>query len=296
MDLLAHIRTFLNIVDRGSLAAAAKADGIAPSAVTASLQRLEAHVGATLILRSTRRLSLTAQGERFLSQGRRILAEIDDAVEQVREEGPLRGTIRLTSINDFGRSHLSGLIDSFQALHPQVRFELSLEDDVVDLVDSGFDLAIRTGPLADSRLTARLIQRGGRSVCASPVYWARHGKPKRPEDLAYHNCLFLARPGAPQSTWRFREGRRTLGVRVSGNRTANDGGLLRQWAIDGAGVVLKSDYDIRADIAARRLETVLEDYRGDDVNLFAVHASGRGLSRRAHAFIDHLAKALGTAD
>lgn len=292
MDIIAHIRTFITIAERGSLASAAKVLDLAPSAVTASLQRLEAHVGAKLLLRSTRRLALTVEGERFLEHGRRVLSELDDAIEQVREQGPLRGTIRLTSINDFGRSHLSGLIDRFQARHPQVRFELSLEDDVIDLVESGFDIAIRTGPLSDSRLAARLIQRGGRSVCAAPAYWERHGKAQTPDDLARHNCLFLARPGAPQSTWRFRHKGRPISVRVSGNRTANDGGLLRQWAVDGTGVILKSDYDIAADLAAGRLETALEAYKDEDVNLFAVHASGRWLPRRVHAFIEFLAEAL----
>lgn len=292
MNVLAHIRTFIGIADHGSLAAAAKARGLAPSAVTASLQRLEDHVGAKLMLRSTRSLSLTPEGERFLAQCRRIVGDLDEAIDQAADAGPLRGTIRLTSINDFGRSRLAGLIDGFQMRHPDVTFELSLGDEVLDLIEGGYDLGLRTGPLSDSRLKARLILRGGRSVCAGPAYWAQYGTPARPEDLARHNCLVLSRLGDPQGTWQFRDGTKALAVQVSGNRTANDGGLLRQWAIAGAGVVLKSDYDIAADIEAGRLETALDAFRQTDVNLYAVHAAGRHPSRRVTAFIDYLAKML----
>lgn len=292
MDVLAHIRTFMGIVDHGSLAAAAKARGLAPSAVTASLQRLEDHVGAKLILRSTRSLSLTLEGERFVERCRRIVGDLDEAIDQIADTGSLRGLIRLTSINDFGRSRLAGLIDGFQQRHPAVRFELSLSDGVIDLIEGAYDLALRTGPLSDSRLKARLILRSDRLVCAAPSYWARHGKPRRPEDLVRHNCLVLSRQGDPQGTWQFRDGGRSIAVQVAGNRMANDGGLLRQWAMAGAGVLLKSDYDVVADIEAGRLETALDAFRQPDVNLYAVHAAGRQPSRRVPAFIEYLDMAL----
>ncbi|WP_454690774.1 LysR substrate-binding domain-containing protein [Achromobacter aloeverae] len=292
MDVFSHLRDLIAIADHGSLAAAAKARGVAPSAVTASLQRLEAHVGAKLVLRSTRGLSMTPEGERFLLQCRRIVGDLEEAIDQVAEAGRLKGTIRLTCINDFGRAALSGLIDGFQARHPEVKFELALGDEVMNIVENGYDLAIRTGPLADSRLHARLILHAGRSVCASPAYWARHGKPAQPEDLARHNCLVLSRQGDPQRIWRFRDGAGEIAVQVSGNRTANDGGLLRQWAIAGAGVVLKSDYDVAGDLQAGRLEAALEAYRQTDVNLYAVHAAGRQPPRRVAAFVDYLAAML----
>jgi len=294
MDLISHLRDFIAIADHGSLAAAAKVRGVSASAVTASLQRLESHVGAKLLLRSTRGLSLTPEGERFLDQCRRIVGDLDEAIDQVADAGRLRGTIRLTSINDFGRSRLVSLIDGFQERHPEVKFELSLGDEVMNLVETGYDLALRTGPLTDSRLKARLILQAGRSVCASPTYWARHGKPERPEDLARHNCLVLSRLGNPQRIWRFREGTKELAIGVAGNRTANDGGLLRQWAIMGVGVVLKSDYDVADDLQAGRLETALETYKQTDVNLYAVHAAGRQPPRRVTTFVDYLAAMLPT--
>ncbi|MDP0615520.1 LysR family transcriptional regulator [Klebsiella pneumoniae] len=288
MDLISHLRDFIVIADHGSMAAAAKMRGVSPSAVTASLQRLELYVGARLILRSTRGLSLTPEGERFLNQCRHIVGDLDDAIEQAADASRLRGTIRLTSINDFGRSRLSPLIEGFQTRYPEVKFELSLNDEVVNLIEAGYDLALRTGPLMDSSLKARLLLQAGRSVCASPAYWAHHGKPERPEELVRHNCLVLLRLGTPQRNWRFQEETKELTVQVSGNRTANDGGLLRQWAIAGTGVIFKSDYDIADDLQAGRLETALEAFKQEDVNLYAVHAAGRQPPRRISAFVDYL--------
>ncbi|PNU06426.1 LysR family transcriptional regulator [Novosphingobium guangzhouense] len=292
MDLIAHIRIFIEIADRGSLAKVARARSLAPSAVTASLRRLEEHVGTRLVLRSTRSLALTSAGERFVVECRQLVQHLDEAIERVAGDGPLRGLVRLTSINDFGRSRLSHLIDGFIALHPQVQFELSLSDEVVDLVEGGYDLGIRTGPLSDSRLRTRLIVRCGRSVCAAPAYWDRCGRPRSPSDLVDHNCLIQSRRGAPQSVWHFMQDGAPITVHIGGDRMANDGGMLRQWAISGAGVVLKSDYDIAQDLEAGRLETVLDRFKLNDMNLYAVHAAGRQVSRRTQAFMDYLANGL----
>lgn len=169
-----------------------------------------------------------------------------------------------------------------------MRIDLSLGDEVVDLIAEGFDLAIRTGPLPDSQLKARLLIRCGRSVCASPEYWKRYGKPAHPTELQHHNCLVLSRMGNPQSVWRFQDGNTPLPIHVSGDRTANDGGLLRLWATSGAGVVLKSDFDIAADLAAGRLETALDEFKQRDVNLYIVHTSGQHPPRRIRAFMDYL--------
>lgn len=288
MDLLSHLRVFIDIADQGSLAAVARARNLAPSAITASLRRLEAYVGSQLILRSTRNLTLTSEGSQFLERCRHIVRDLDDACDQVSAEGPLKGLIRITALNDFARSRLASIIDSFLLLHPGVRFDLNLEDKVADLIEGGFDLGIRTGPLSDSRLKSRLILRSGRSVCASPEYWQRHGKPVSPADLVHHNCLVLSRLGDPQATWRFQRNDEVLAVPVSGDRMADDGGLLRIWAVSGVGVVLKTDYDVAADVAAGRLETALDEYKQNDVNLYVVHAAGQYLSRRARAFIEYL--------
>ncbi|MHB9348645.1 LysR family transcriptional regulator [Enterobacter vonholyi] len=288
MNLFAHIKIFIDIAQYGSLAGAARAHSLPPSSITASLQKLEEYVGARLISRSTRNLFLTSEGQRFLDKCKHIMSELDDACEDLSRDGPLKGLIRITSLNDYGRSHLVTLIDLFLKRHPQVRFDLNLNDQMVGLFEERFDLAIRTGPLSDSRLRARLIQRGGRSVCASPTYWKLNGKPSIPEDLIHHNCLVLSRQNNPQTYWSFIDRNKFFSVAVKGDRMANDGSLLRQWAISGAGVILKSDCDIADDLKAGRLETVLNEFKQDDINLYAVFPAGRNPPRRVNAFIEHL--------
>lgn len=292
MDLFESLRIFVSIAEQGSLSAVARARGLSPSTVTLGLQKLEERVQAGLVTRTTRRLSLTPEGERFLEDARRILAELDRAMEALAEGGPLSGEIRITSTNDFGRSRLTPLIDSFITQHPAVQVRLMLTDAVVDLVDEGFDLGVRTGPLQDSRLMARLLMRGARRICASPDYWRSMGRPEHPRDLAVHNCMVLARTKAPQSAWRFHENGREFTVKVGGDRSANDGEVLRGWAVAGAGVVLKADWDITEDMTSGRLESVLDSYVSDDVNLYAVYAGGRPLAHRVTAFLDHLSRSL----
>jgi DNA-binding transcriptional LysR family regulator len=293
MDRLALLQIFVDIHDAGSMAAVARQRNVAPSAITQALQQLEVQVDTTLVTRTTRRLRLTPEGERFLVDCRRILADIDDAIDHLRDDGPLRGTIRLTTTNDFGRTRLPNLIDAFLDQHPAVRIELDLSDGVVDLVDRRFDVAIRTGPLADSSFKARLLVRQRRLVCASPRYWASQGRPEHPRELASHNCLVLNRPGAPQNEWHFLSGRDRFSVKVWGNRTTNDGGALRQWAIRGAGVVLKAEVDVAEDLMAGRLESVLGDFTEEAINLYALYPGQRPPSRRVQALLDFLSQRLG---
>ncbi|QBR41242.1 LysR family transcriptional regulator [Kerstersia gyiorum] len=291
MDQLSLFRLFVAIAENGSLAAAARAMAVAPSVVTQGLQRLEEMVGVLLITRTTRRLSLTTEGERFLADCRRILAEIQEAVDSLSDQGPLRGDIRVTATNDFGRNSLAPVIDEFIRSHPEVCIALFLSDSVVDLAEGGFDVALRMGALGKSRPDRRLLIRGTRQVCAAPDYWRRRGKPSHPSDLRDHNCMVLARPDAPQSIWYFQDGSKEFGVRVGGDRSANEGATLRNWAIAGAGVVLKSSIDIAADVAAGRLVPVLGEYELAErhlYNLYAVIASGRRQSKRVKAFVDYL--------
>lgn len=286
------LRLYVSIAEHSSLSAAARALSLSPSTVTLGLQRLEERVGARLVTRTTRRLSLTEEGERFLGDCRRILADLDEAMDGLADRGPLQGEIRVTATNDLGRNRLAPLIDGFLKAHPGVRVALMLTDAVIDLVEDGYDLALRMGLLQPSRLTARLLMRGRRHICAAPAYWDRVGRPEHPRELARHNCMVLARPGAPQANWHFQENDREFSVRVGGDRTANDGGALRNWAIAGAGVVLKSSLDIEDDLAAGRLEPVLEEFALAAINLYAVYPPGRRPARRVSAFVDYLAAGL----
>ncbi|WP_172327158.1 LysR family transcriptional regulator [Mangrovicoccus sp. HB161399] len=292
MDDPKLMRLFVAVADLGTLSAVARSWGVAPSTITHGLKQLEERLGAQLVLRSTRRLSLTPEGERFLGESRRILGDLDEIMSGFAEDGPLSGDIRITATNDLGRERIAPLIDGFMRLHPGLHVHLFLSDTLVDLVEGGFDFGLRTGPLRDSGLKARLLLRGRKNICASPGYWDRHGRPAHPRELAGHNCLVLAPPGETQAFWSFREDGARFRIRVSGDRLVNDGQVLRDWAVAGAGVVLKSGFDIAADLSAGRLETVLDAYTAESTNLYAVFAPRGHEARRVRTLIDYLAAEL----
>jgi DNA-binding transcriptional LysR family regulator len=296
MDTLKSMRMFAAIAENGSLSAVARDWGVAPSTISYGLHALEDRLGAQLVFRTTRRLSLTDEGQRFLIESRRILADVDEVMTGLSDREGIKGNIRITCTNDLGRQRIAPLVDLFMREHPNVTVELFLHDRVIDLIDGGFDLAIRTGPLQASELKARLLLRGTKSICASPGYWARHGKPTHPDDLARHNCLMLSEPGERHALWRFRRGEEEIRVRVSGDRQVNDGEALRQWAIAGAGVVQKSSFDIAGDIRNGLLETALEDFTTAATNLYAVAPSRQHSSTRATAFVDFLLERMSQAD
>ncbi|MBT9386846.1 LysR family transcriptional regulator [Pseudooceanicola sp. CBS1P-1] len=292
MDDLRTMRLFVAIAEAGSLSAVARTWGVAPSTVTLGLQRLEERLGTQLVLRSTRQLSLTHDGELFLNRCRMLLGSVDELMSGFSDEGPLTGEIRMTATNDFGRRRISPLIGDFLALHPGVTVQLYFSDAMVDLVEGGFDIGIRTGPLPDSDLRARLLMRGRKCVCAAPAYWDRHGRPRHPKELADHACLVLGTPSAYQSFWNFRDGSSPLRVRVAGNRRVNDGETLRRWAVAGAGVIMKSSFDIDEELANGQLETVLDDYLSDSTNIYAVTPIRSHDVRRVRMLVDFLGENL----
>ncbi|TPW27875.1 LysR family transcriptional regulator [Martelella alba] len=292
MDDPSLMRLFVAIAERGSLSAVSRAWGVAPSTVTLGLKQLEERIGTQLINRTTRSMALTPEGERFLQECRRVLTDLDTLMGSFSEDGPLSGTIRMTATMDLGRQRIAPLIETFMRRHPDVNVQLYLSDSVVDLVDAGLDLGLRTGPLQSSDLRARLIVRGHKCVCAAPAYWARHGKPALPEDLAGHNCMVFATPGETQTSWQFGNKGKRFRVRIHGDRTANDGQVLKDWAIAGAGVVLKSTFDIALDLAAGRLEAALEPFTTEATNLYAVFPPRQRQPRWLEAFLDHLSEGL----
>lgn len=291
MDRIDALRMLLDVSEAGSFSRVARRRAIATSTVALAVSQLEQEFGARLMTRSTRQLIFTHEGEAVLADARRIVAEWDAAISGFREDGPLVGPIRITATNDFGRTHLRPLLDAFQSHHTGIHITLSLNDSSVDLIGEHMDLALRSGPLPDSSLRARLLIRGKRPVCASPGYWERAGKPAHPRELADHNCIILARPGAPLSPWPFRDGDKLISVKVKGDRQASDGHVLREWAVKGVGVILKNHWDIRQDIEAGRLETALDDYDAGPVDLYAVQPNGPP-SRRMAALVYFLADAL----
>ncbi|MCC2971101.1 LysR family transcriptional regulator [Massilia sp. IC2-476] len=291
MDHLDALRFFVDVSEKGSFSAVARQRQVATSTVSLAVNQLEQVFGARLVTRSTRRLALTHEGEMLLVDAKRILTDWDTALQSIRQDDELTGPIGVTATNDFGRSQLRAILDAFQDKHPKVHISLFLSDNTVNLIDGQIDLALRYGPLEDSSLQARMLWRGKRIVCAAPSYWKRHGRPDHPNDLLQHNCMILARPGAPLSTWGFRERDRHFAVKVRGDRQASDGAVLREWATKGAGVIFKNQQDIQEELASGALEGVLGDFSAGPVDLYAVY-SGHPQSRRVAALVQFLSDVL----
>ena len=291
MDRIDALRLFLDVSEAGSFTRVGRQRSIATSTVALAITQLEQEFGTRLMTRTTRQLVFTHEGETLLADARRIVSEWDAAMSGFREDGPLVGPIKVTATNDFGRTQLRPALDEFQALHPGISISLGLSDNIVDLIEERIDVALRYGPLANSTLRARLLIRGERLACASPQYWRKAGKPSHPNELANHNCLILARPGAPLVSWPFRENGKLFHVKVSGDRQASDGGLLREWAVNGLGVVIKNRCDVRRELQEGTLETALDDYVAGQVDLYAVQPGGSA-SRRAAALVEFLVEAL----
>lgn len=291
MDRIDALRLLLDVSATGSFSGVARQRNVATSTVTLAVDQLEQEFGVTLLKRSTRRLALTHEGEQLVADARRIVGEWDGLLAGLKQDGPLSGPIRISATNDFGRKQLRPLLDAFQAQHPGLRLTLSFSDSTVDLIHDNVDLALRSGPLPDSGLHARLLVRGERLVCAAPQYWERKGMPLHPGQLAGHNCLVLARPDAPLAAWNFVEDGTPFSVKVEGDRQASDGEVLRAWAIEGVGVTFKNRWDVQADLDAGRLVRALDGFSAGPVDLYAVFAASPP-SRRVAALVDYLADAL----
>src|SRR5688572_19790588 len=291
-DALQELTVFSRIVGTGSLSAAARELAMSPAVVSRRLAALEARLGVQLINRTTRSLHLTDEGAAYLETCNRILSEIqeaDAAVSAGRAEP--RGVLRVALPASFGNQHVAPLIPRFAARYPDVQIALSLSDRNVNVVEEGFDLAIRIADLADSSLAARKLAPNRRVVCASPAYLARHGEPRTPEDLARHNCL--ATDFAMSWDYRGPDGR-AGSARVAGRYACDNWEVLREWALQGLGVALKSTWDVRRHLEDGSLVSLLPGYTfATDVAIYAVYPHRRHLPAKTRAFIEFLAESFG---
>ncbi|WP_203141494.1 LysR family transcriptional regulator [Marinobacter mangrovi] len=293
MTNLGDLRLFVEAARLGSLSAAARNLERSPAAASASLKRLEAELGVRLVERNTRNLRLTPEGLLFRERVAPGLTLIDEARHSVSHDcAEISGEIRFTAPVDFARQWLRPLMDEFRGLHSQVRFILQAGDSMRDLVSEPLDLAIRYGELPDSALVARRLLDNRRIVVGSPDYFARHGRPSHPQDLAHHNCVTYFFGGSAYRRWSFRRGRDTVVVEVSGDCTSNDGSIVRDWALDGVGLAYKSELDVKADLLAGRLEPAFRDWRGDSVPLNAVYPGTGPRPVRVRQFVDFLRERL----
>jgi DNA-binding transcriptional LysR family regulator len=290
MDTLDALRILVSIDEAGSPSGAARQQSVAVSTVTLALQQLEANAAVRLITRSTRRLSFTYEGQRFLADARKLLADWDASLDGVRER-ELTGPIRFSATQDFGAKVVVPLIDRFLEVHPGVQFDLKLSDGALDLAQNDLDFALRNGPLSESSLKARLLIKGRRVICASPDYWRTHDAPGRPQDLRDHNCMVVSRPGNAYSTWPFLINGKRCKVKVRGNRMANNSTVLLNWAIGGHGVILRTAWNIRQELQSGALVPVLDEFLPNEANLYAVYNDGIS-SRRVTTLMDFLADAL----
>ena len=294
MDRLAAMRVFVEIVDRGSLTAAADALGRSQPAVVRSLAALETHLDARLLRRTTRRMSLTPEGRDYLERCRRILADVDDAELAVGpQEGEPRGDLRLTAPVQFGQLHIAPAVSSFLKRYTQVRVDLLLLDRIVDLVEEGIDLALRIGHLADSSMVAVRVGEVRRVVCASPALLDVTGTPAKPEELADLPCIRLqnlSRTG----TWPFRAGAHEMSVRVDGCLGCNQIAAAVDACVDGIGYGQFLSYQVDRLVRDRKLTIVLEAFETDPLPVSLVYPGGRLVSSRLRLLHGWLKESLKT--
>ena len=284
-----ELQLVVELARAGGMSAAARQLDVTPAAVSKRLAQIEARLGVRLFNRSTRRLSLTAEGEVYLESARRILDEIEDLDQLIasRQDSP-RGRLKVNAPLGFGRSYIAPAIAEFAQKYPDVTLQLQLTDSPADFVRDAFDVAIRFGDLPDTRLIARKIAPNRRLMCASPGYLKTHGVPTTPHDLARHQCIVLRQNEDAYSLWRFTKGRRSETVKVRGALSSNDGEVTLTWGLAGLGILQRAEWDLARYLRSGRLVRVLEDYALPQADIYAVFPERHHLSAKVRIFVDFL--------
>ncbi|RRV33407.1 LysR family transcriptional regulator [Pseudomonas sp. o96-267] len=279
---------FATVAEEGSLSAAARALGLTPSAVSRIIARTEQRLGTRLLLRTTRAITFTAEGEAYLRGARRILADMAEVEEAIADQGVPRGRLRVSAALGHGRMTIVPLVAAFSARYPNITVDLSLGDEVVDILGGQADVAIRFGHLPDSPLTARKVGETGQVVVASPDYLQRHGTPQRPEDLLQHNCLrFNFRRAEPN--WPFIRDGQVFSLKVCGNIECSSGEALAQFARVGAGIARIGEFSVAEDLQRGDLVPLLQAFNPDDREpIHAVFIGGPTMPARVRVFVDYL--------
>ncbi|MCK6390966.1 MAG: LysR family transcriptional regulator [Azonexus sp.] len=287
MDRLKHIEAFVSVAIRGSLSAAARAEGVTPAIIGRRLDALESRLGVRLLLRTTRKLTLTFEGQAFLEDCQKLLNDLANA-EAAVSLGSVQasGYLKVSAPAGFGRQHVAPLVGDFMQANPGVAVNLDLSDRIVDLINESIDCAIRIGELTDSSLISVRLGEMRRMVVASPAYLVEHGVPRNPEDLARHNCLSLGQ----QRGWLFRhpESGEVDTRKVSGRFECNDGAVLHEWALAGRGLAWRSLWEVGRDLKEGRLTSVLDAWQAPPLGIYAVFPQRRHLPLRVRLFIDLL--------
>jgi DNA-binding transcriptional LysR family regulator len=289
MDRLKQIETFVAVSTKGSLTAAALAEGVAPAVVGRRIDALEERLGVKLLLRTTRRLTLTHEGAAFLEDCQRLLTDIGNAEASVSAGGvKASGHLRVTGPAGFGRRHVAPLVPDFLAEHPDLSLSLNLSDRVVDIVNEGFDCAIRVGDLPDSSLVSVRLADNRRLCVAAPSYLARAGPPSAPGELLRHQCLALSSDASQSRGWAFQVNGELTHLRPGGRLDCSDGQVLRDWCLQGLGVAWRSTWEVQADIDAGRLLVLLEDFAAPPNGIYAVFTQRKHLPMRVRLWVEHV--------
>jgi DNA-binding transcriptional LysR family regulator len=296
MDRLKQIESFVSIVARGSLTAAAKAEGVAPAVMGRRLDALEERLGVKLLVRTTRRITLTHEGTAFLEDCQRLLSDFANAEASVSAGGvKASGHLRITAPAGFGRRHVAPLVAQFRREHADVTISLNLSDRVVDLAGEGFDCAVRVGDLPDSSLVSVRLADNRRLCVATPDYLKRHGTPKQPADLSRFDCLTLSSDASQTRGWVFQSEDQLVHLKPGGPLDCSDGQVLHDWCLAGYGIAWRSTWEVEAEIAAGRLVAVLEAFAAPANGIYAVFPQRKHLPLRVRLWIDFLKAQYGRA-
>ncbi len=294
MDHFKQISAFVNVATRGSLSAAARLEDVTPAIIGRRLDALEARLGVKLMLRTTRKLTLTFEGQAFLEDCQRVLNDLANAEAAVSLGGvKASGQLRVSAPAGFGRRHVAPLVGDFMAANPEVTVNLDLSDRLVDLINENIDCAVRIGELTDSSLVSVRLGEMRRMVVASPAYLVAHGVPRTPAELTGHNCLSLGQ----QRGWIFRnpESGEQENWKVAGSFECNDGAVLHEWALAGKGLAWRSLWEVGQDLNEGRLTSVLDAWQAPPMGIYAVFPQRRHLPLRVRLFIDLLKDTYGRA-
>lgn len=299
MNQSAEMVLIRTLASSGSLSAAAREMELSLSAVSRRLSALESRLGVRLLNRTTRRMTLTSEGQQYLKMAAGILADIATMEETLTaSRAAPRGFLRVNASHGFGRMFLASAVSEFAGLYPDLRVQLELSARPLNLVEAGYDVGIRIGHLRDNTLIARKISSNTRIACASPAYLARRGMPKDVADLACHDCIVLHENRDDHAVWPFLAGPRTAAqsIKLQGRLIANDSQIAVQWALDGHGIILRSDYEVGPLLAEGRLVQVLPQHPPGDFSIYAVYAQRRHVPARIRKFIDFLVLRFSGAD
>jgi LysR family transcriptional regulator, transcriptional activator for dmlA len=289
MDGFSDLNLFALVARNRNLAAAARELGVTPPAVSKRLAQLERRLGVRLMNRTTRRLSLTPEGELYLANGSRILDDLSELEQLVaRSRAEPTGLLRVNASFGFGRTHIAPAVSEFAERFPSMKIQLQLTERPVSLQEEGFDLGIRFGEVPDARINARLLLKNRRIVCASPAYLKRHGGPSLPHDLTRHSCIVLRENDSAYGTWHFSWGKRAETVKVDGPLSSNDGSIVLEWALNGHGIAVRSQWEIGGHIGRGELVPLLVEWTLPNADIHAVYLERNRLSAKLRTFIEFL--------